>query len=55
MEEERIVGSHWRSGNSDRRSRYRGMESIPGTLFAGLFVLFVPNVAEQFAIHPSDR
>jgi branched-chain amino acid transport system permease protein len=21
--------------------------SIPGTLFAGLFVLFVPNIAEQ--------
>src|SRR5260370_39770623 len=24
-----------------------GVGSIPGTLFAGLFVLFVPNVAEQ--------
>jgi len=24
-----------------------GVDSIPGTLFAGLFVLFVPNIAEQ--------
>jgi branched-chain amino acid transport system permease protein len=24
-----------------------GVGSIPGTLFAGLFVLFVPNIAEQ--------
>ena len=26
-----------------------GVGSIPGTLFAGLFVLFAPNVAEQFS------
>src|SRR5215467_2171819 len=26
-----------------------GVDSIPGTLFAGLFVLFVPNIAEQLS------
>src|SRR5215467_6593547 len=26
-----------------------GVGSIPGTLFAGLFMLFVPNIAEQFS------
>jgi branched-chain amino acid transport system permease protein len=26
-----------------------GVNSIPGTLFGGLFVLFVPNIAEHFS------
>jgi hypothetical protein len=40
-----------------------GVGSIPGCLFGGLFVLFVPNIAESISIglgrdlrrHPADR